>query len=70
MAMGNLEDREPADADIVYCPQCEEDYNIAWHEGDGVLLVGCGCKSDTIEDWKDRFKDEFTDERTPNSMYQ
>lgn len=65
-----MSEPEPADAQIIYCPQCEEDYDLAWHEEDNAILVGCGCKSDEVVDFVDRFRQEYANDSDYNSMYQ
>lgn len=65
-----MSERDPVDAQIVFCPQCEEDYDLAWHEEDGTLLVGCGCKSDEVMNFVDRFRQQYAEGTDYNSMYQ
>lgn len=56
----------------VYCPDCDEDYEIVWVSEESTVCVLCDCDElEPIDEFLERFRDEFSDggERH-NRMYQ
>lgn len=54
----------------IYCPECDEDYAIAWSEEKDGMFVICDCgEAEPVEDFVDRFREEYT-EGYSDKMYQ
>lgn len=53
---------ETVTAQEVYCPDCGEDYVLAWSKSDGAMYVVCDCgEAEVASDFIDRFQGEKTD---------
>lgn len=49
------------EAQEIYCPECDEDYALAWSEEKQSMFVVCNCgEAETVESFHDRFTDEYS----------
>lgn len=59
------------EAQTIYCPECDEDYAIAWSDDKGQAYVTCGCgEAEKLDDFLDRFREEHGDQDPEASMFQ
>lgn len=51
---------EQFSATAVYCPDCDDNYELAWSEEKDGMYAVCGCdKAEPAPEFIDRFTDEY-----------
>lgn len=56
------EEDDSFEAQEVFCPECDEDYVLAWSDKHEGMYIVCGCgRAENAEDFIERFYEEMTD---------
>lgn len=56
-------DDSSIEAQEIYCPECGDDYTLAWSTERETMFVVCGCgEAEPVDEFHDRLVDEYIDD--------